>query len=791
MTEQEIKFSLYSGLYAKQPEKQISLDDLYQLTAGNLLKFKTQEVRRLTLEGRATEADAVKKSLPAIAVAGHFGERRRVKCLVAMNGMMLVDIDYARHSPAALVAQCRTLPYVAFASVSVRGGGVHLLVRIGQVDPGMYRTVCLAVAAAITRQTGEKVDESCFDLPRTMLLSHDPDCYMNPAVVPFEVPAPQEASPAASSAGSRAAGWTPQQRLAQYLDKADRSLAWVKGSRHTTLTSLAGCLNLAGFDEEDAATECVRRYATADFGEAEIRRTITSIYAAGRAEFGQNGYAGDGTGKQKLSLFVKTIRGDRDGESIPENLPQDIVVQPDSTLLPTFGEEVYKCLPRTLQKMISEAHTPREKDLDLLASLVLLSSVLPNVSGRFAGVDYHPCLYGVLIGESASGKGRIARLHRAIEPWQESVYAASEARVNEYEQLQRDYDDYFKQPKKNREGTPPVKPKVVKQMDLHIPGYTSVAKMTEQLASNGNYASCMYETEMEGMINVVDQDFGRYADVLNRVYHHETLSSNTVSRGRVIKYDPQMSMFLSGTPGMFKRLIPTTENGTFSRLLIYKLVNEGEYIPLEADDRSPSDDPLHQLGQEIIGIATLLDNSPTKVRITDAQRVQLNRFFESEFKNNWVFGNADRNSVVVRYRVTLFRIAMILTALRKAEDRRTDQVLYVSDDDYATAFGIIRVILKHAYVVATSLNHGKSEVKHLFPYMQLKFFTELPQKFKRSEIINQESVCKLSVVTIDRMLRNALSKKLIVSEGGGYYGKTSEGMSLVSPNIPPDSFDKD
>lgn len=117
MTEQEIKFSLYSGLYAKQPEKQISLDDLFQLTAGNLLKFKTQEVRRLTLEGRTPEADVVKKSLPAIAVAGHFGERRRAECLVEMTGAMLVDIDDARHSPAALVAQCRTLPYVAFASV--------------------------------------------------------------------------------------------------------------------------------------------------------------------------------------------------------------------------------------------------------------------------------------------------------------------------------------------------------------------------------------------------------------------------------------------------------------------------------------------------------------------------------------------------------------------------------------------------------------------------------------------------------------------------------------------------
>ena len=72
-------------------------------------------------------------------------------------------------------------------------------------------------------------------------------------------------------------------------------------------------------------------------------------------------------------------------------------------------------------------------------------------------------------------------------------------------------------PPNSRSGRLPSKPKVVKQRNLALTGNVTQARLVELLEANYPYTSCMVDTEMETVLSMFSQDFGKYNDVLNKV----------------------------------------------------------------------------------------------------------------------------------------------------------------------------------------------------------------------------------------------------------------------------------
>lgn len=116
-----------------------------------------------------------------------------------------------------------------------------------------------------------------------------------------------------------------------------------------------------------------------------------------------------------------------------------------------------------------------------------------------------------------------------------------------------------KQTSKQPLGPAPSKPKVVKQRNLALTGNVTQARLVELLEANYPYTSCMVDTEMETVLSMFSQDFGKYNDVLNKSYHHEPVGSSTKSSGSFMVKRPNLALLLSGTPAMLPRLIPSTE----------------------------------------------------------------------------------------------------------------------------------------------------------------------------------------------------------------------------------------
>lgn len=213
----------------------------------------------------------------------------------------------------------------------------------------------------------------------------------------------------------------------------------------------------------------------------------------------------------------------------------------------------------------------------------------------------------------------------------------------------------------------------------------------------------------------------------------------------------------------------------------YPIARGGKYRPLTSVDDSPhADHNLDAIGQCLLDIAIHLDENPTWVKFTDTQRKQIDRSFEHEYQNVFVFGNDDMVSAVLRYLLDVFRIAMRLTGLvaqyGKGYYRSERRCRYGSQNSPC--------LFEDAFVVGTTLKKSKDEVHYKFLYNQQKSFVDMPTSFKRSEIIAEGNVRKISVSIINRLLKKAEESELIASPGGGYFKKTTLGKDVKTSEVP-------
>ena len=741
-------------------------------------------LRGLIKAGKKDEADAYKKKLPLYVAGGVMEGGRKLEHMVRYSACMVIDIDDSPIPVLELLRRAAELSYVKAGHVSPSGTGVKLFIMVDSDLKNHNLAFEIVKHRVEVDLPGVKVDVSGKDPNRGCFAGHDPNAFYKEESEAIEIPVADPEPQAASghSSGSVCSGT----RLSNYIDKYEQSNTFVAGNRHSYLVKLSSVLNNAGFSLYDAVSECVRRYGSADFPAAEVETTVNDIYRRYSASHGSCAFRPDGT-----SSVPKSAKSAKSATPFPKMAQKEAEygecddIELDNILLPCFDENIYDHLPPLLTDILKCAYSRTDRDILLISSLTLLSSVSPGVKGSLGEHDYTPAFYSIITGGSGSGKGRIAALQRMLEPWQQYIYDNSRHQVEEYEELQEAYDNYKmhkrqKQTSKQPLGPAPSKPKVVKQRNLALTGNVTQARLVELLEANYPYTSCMVDTEMETVLSMFSQDFGKYNDVLNKSYHHEPVGSSTKSSGSFMVKRPNLALLLSGTPAMLPRLIPSTENGLFSRILMYRIPGSGTYRPLTSADDSPAaSEYFESWGQRVLDIGVFLDNSPTWVKFSDAQRKRLDRFFEREYYNVRSFGNEDMESTVLRYRLAIFRIGMELTALRKGESGCSERVWTISDDDFATAFHLGKVCLQHAYVVATSLQSASSEVHFRFPHHLRNLFVSLLDSFKRIDVVKEANVREISESTVDKFLRKLQKNDLIISEGNGYYRKTERGKQVV------------
>jgi len=779
---QTVECTLYFSAFDTQTLMLTTLERYIADVRSGKHKKAVEKVQAYLAASENEKAEAGKKRLPLLVPGGAMAGGRKLEHMVRYSGCICFDLDDVLLPPEQILSQAVQLGYVKAGHISPSHTGNKLFVLVDS-DQEHHLQAFEQVRAMIEKDLpGVTVDISGKDANRGCFASYDPDAFYKEVAEVVHVP--QETVPVAKKAPAVRASSYPDNSLSNYIDKFEANNPFAGGGRHSFVLKLASALNSAGFDENEVMAECLRRYVEPGFAEKEIRGIVADVYRRYRSSHGSNPWCPPtaSTGQKSLTS-VTSLTPISENPTTKGESPLGFDIDPDEVGLPHFDRVVIDRFPGLLSDVLKVAADDREYDLMLLSSLTVLSTVMPGVSGMLKKQLYKPPFYTLIIGPSGSGKGCINVVRKLADPWQDYIFDISKAMVKEYEEQKELSDNYKAQVRaakgKKPVGLPPEEPVPVCQKRLHMSGYTTTARMIEQLDVNSPYASFLYETELESVNNTIMQDFGGYSYVLNQAFQHERIGCSSKTNGTSFIEFPELGFLATGTPGMLLKLIPSTESGLYSRLLIYRITGRSDYQPLTSvDDTMCSVRYFERLGQRVLDMAVHLEKSPTFVVFSDKQRKRLDRYFEREYNNVRVFGNDDVASVVLRHRLIIFRIAMTLTGIRKGETKGTAEEIEILDDDFDIAFHIGTRCLSHSLLVSTSLKHSDTNQRHKLPDAQVDLFDVMPDEFKTSDIINEAGVRGISRSSVFRMLKKAQEYSLVVLVSTGYYRKTEKGKNV-------------
>jgi hypothetical protein len=303
---------------------------------------------------------------------------------------------------------------------------------------------------------------------------------------------------------------------------------------------------------------------------------------------------------------------------------------------------------------------------------------------------------------------------------------------------------------------------------VYIPANTSYAKILWHLEQNeGTGIIC--ETEADTLGNVFKQEWGTYSDMLRKAFHHESISYSRKTNNEYFEIKkPRLSVALSGTPSQVQSLISSAEDGLFSRFIFYTYKVKPEWRDVSPNTGKPNLTKLfEQLSKQVLEMIEFLEQYPSEFNLTQSQWDTLNNQYRLWLQEVSVLVSEEASSTVKRLGLIVYRIAMVLTALRKYENGDCSKDIICEDRDFETAFKIAEVFKQHALFMFTRLPKSES----ITDKKMKRFFEALPQTFQRKDAVAVGKQQKIEERTTDKYLKQLLSGNLPTQPDYGQYAK--------------------
>lgn len=328
-----------------------------------------------------------------------------------------------------------------------------------------------------------------------------------------------------------------------------------------------------------------------------------------------------------------------------------------------LNDQFYQGLPVVLKEGCQILTEPTEKQVFLIGALGLLSGTMPNVCGLYDGSIVYPNLYFFVLGRFGSGKGALR-------------YAKA---------LGYDFHQYRKQQTPQQLG--------------FIPANNSKTGFLELLAIN-NGAGILFETEADTLETALTADYGRFSDTLRGAFHHEPISYYRRLNKEFIEIEnPALSVILSGTWDQLLRLIPTPENGLFSRFMFYQLTENPDFKNVFDPGKNDYSAAFAFNSGVVLDIYKFLEgaNEPYYFQFTETQKQRFQAYFTEMKATTTADISGNLAGVIHRLGINFFRVAMVLTVLRHVGAAGLRRPLICSDQDFELSEILISEF-KHAAI---------------------------------------------------------------------------------------------
>jgi hypothetical protein len=514
----------------------------------------------------------------------------------------------------------------------------------------------------------------------------------------------------------------------------ERKLTYTEGSRNSFVYLLACNCNRKGIPETEALSFILDKF---NFDDSEVRASVNSAYTKNSGEFAR--------------YTDLTLSSQKDEIEIDEK--EDLSNQLLNT--PYIPESIYTHLPSLLRKACDNFQHPREKDIFLTGAITVLSGCANEVYGIYDQRKVFPNLYSFIIAPAASGKGALALAKDLAMVSHRKMIDHSKSELRLFETAMEQYKIDKRNANKDDHNPPPAPPCKPNFKILFIPANSSAAAVIGHLEQSDG-CGIIFETEADTMGNSFKQDWGGYSDLLRKAFQHEPVTYSRKANAEFIEVEkPRISVALSGTPSQVQGLIKSAEDGLFSRFMFYTFKVKPQWRDVSPQNGINLNDLFIEISLLVEQMSDFLQKFPTEVFLNEEQWSILNTYFELWLNEVSSFVSEEVGSTVKRLGLIVFRIAMVLTAMRKFENGVCDSEINCDDTDFQIAIQLAEVYKQHALMMYSIL--PKSD-ENTLPKNKRLFFDALPgeKDFSHKEAVAIGNSLGIKERTVSKHLKQLL-----------------------------------
>ena len=524
---------------------------------------------------------------------------------------------------------------------------------------------------------------------------------------------------------------------------------------------------------------------TANHGDMHLGTVFYLAEAAGvtvrkeevaNSRTGTKGTAGTA---QKLSAHTCARNKVYNSES-PESeelLPGSGPKQP----LPTFPAADW---PELLQRIMSYGSTDAQNDVMLLGALTALGSCMERyVRCPYGGKLQSPCMQSFIIALPASGKSALSSIRLLVDPIHDQLRAEWAEEIKAYKKAKAAYEAMGKE--RSKIDAPQIP---ANKMFLIAGNNTGTGILQNIMDANGTGFIC--ESEADTLSTAIGSDYGHWSDTMRKAFDHDRLSYNRRTDREYQEVSRSyLSVLLSGTPAQVKPLIPTAENGLFSRQNFYYMPRVTQWADQFGEDEVDVDEEFRLMGNEwkntldeltLRGLFTL--------KLTHAQHKQFNFLFDKLFHRSGKINGDEMSSSVIRLAVNACRMMSIVAILRSLEDSSLvkpdahissdnlkDRIIprwnmVITDDDFHAVLALVEPLYLHATHVLSFLS--SSVIKRRSTADKNMLFAEMEDEFTRRLLLEKAHDRRIPESTALTWLKRLTKQGALVSvDGKGTYHK--------------------
>ena len=449
--------------------------------------------------------------------------------------------------------------------------------------------------------------------------------------------------------------------------------------------------------------------------------------------------------------------------------------------LPTFPEADW---PKILMLIMSYATSPTQRDILLLGALTALGATMERyVRCSYSGKYQSPCLQTFFVAPPASGKSGLSLIRLLVEPIHDKIRQQVDEEKKNYELLGKE--------RVNTEA-----PQMPPNKMFLISGNNSGTGILQNIMdANGTGLIC--ETEADTIASAISSEYGHWSDTLRKAFDHDRLSYNrrTDQEYREVKRI-FLAVLLSGTPAQVRALIPSAENGLFSRQLFYYMHGIYTWADQFACGEIDLDEIFRSIGRDWqLKLDILKEHGIHTLRLTDEQKKEFNALFSDLFFRSDIANGNEMRSFIARLAVNICRIMSTIAMLRvleipqpyqlKSSDRYapvpdkeipTDNVkdgiitrwdITITPEDFKAVLGLVKPLYRHATHILSFL--PSSEIPHRANADRDAFFDALGDEFTRTQLTEQATAMGIKPNTALSWLRRLVKKGLFVMKEKGTY----------------------